>query len=311
MAEVGGRRFVLSELGLHEIDDEARILRNWWNPTFLWVTQPKLPSTLGGDRFLRVPPTLPIDGTNLQEGYRWLTHGASHLILIRDESILCYDPEADTWYGPVMTESGRCSQFLLPAPHGFWLGDGLALAYVEVADLLEAARKAERVVTSSEVMPRQQRRMEEVGLLEAAMFEFEARNFPLARERLEAFLATHPEHPEALLLMAHLHDLWAWNKPETASRYYRRLAAVEDNPSAACTGLCGELALRYALGQWERVIATGEEIQRRFPGLNWEPQGTPAVAWALQQARKHLRRKGGADHQAERSANEVGEPESK
>jgi hypothetical protein len=152
--------------------------------------------------------------------------------------------------------------------------------------------------------------MEEVGPLEAAMFEFEARNFQRAQQWLDTFLATHPEHPEALLLMAHLHDLWAWNKPETASRYYRRLAAIEDNPRAACTGLCGELALRYALGQWERVIATGEEIQRRFPGLDWDPQGTPAVAWALQHARKHLRRKGGADQQAERSANEVGEPES-
>ena len=310
MAEVGGRRFVLSQLGLHEIDDGARVLRNWWNPTFLWIEQPKLPPSLGGDRFFRVPPTLPIDGTKTQEVYRWLTHGASHLILIRDESILCYDPEADTWYGPVPTAGGRNTRFLLPAPHGFWLGDGLDLSYVEVADLLAAARKAGRVVTSPEVMPRQRRRMEEVGPLEAAMFEFESRNFPRAQQWLDTFLATHPEHPEALLLMAYLHDLWAWNKPETASRYYRRLAAIEDNPRAACTGLCGELALRYALGQWERVIATGEEIQRRFPGLDWEPQGTPAVAWALQHARKHLRRKGGADQQAERSANEVGEPES-
>jgi tetratricopeptide (TPR) repeat protein len=148
---------------------------------------------------------------------------------------------------------------------GLWVGGADRTVYFRTADFLDAAKAAGRVMTTAEVRRRKQQLANDAGALAAARFDLSLRNFDGVLRKAETVLAARPGDPQALLLMAVLHDFWCLNRPDQAMAWYRKLSALESDRSALYTGLYGEFRIHYALGQWDQAVDSGERLLDKIP----------------------------------------------
>ncbi len=69
-------------------------------------------------------------------------------------------------------------------------------------------------------------------------------------------------------------------------KYYSRLAAVKDNPSARMTGLRAQFTILLHQKKWKHAVEVGETFQKEFPRVIWGGRGE--VGPRLEIARKQL-----------------------
>ena len=68
------------------------------------------------------------------------------------------------------------------------------------------------------------------------------------------------------MLMGFLHDRECLNQPDEAVKYYRRAAALEDNPDASYSGMYLWAAPLEHRRQWQGDARSLRKIFRRYPG---------------------------------------------
>jgi len=255
VAECGGRRFAMTDTVLHELDSRGKILRSWWGPT----------SVEGAE----IPANCPL------VPYSRLVAMGRLLVFVEREALVAWDPESDTWHGPLRpecadrTQGGRWTcEHALGTRSGLWLAGSDGMLFVGAGEFLEAAKAAGRVTTGPEYRRRQEERLAGLPPLERAKYAFATRRFDLAEPLLSQVLRENPESAEALLLMGRLCDLACTNRPDDALGYYRRLAALKDNRRASFSGVYLQLVLLRNQKRWPEARATIEEISRRFPKLH-------------------------------------------
>jgi hypothetical protein len=161
LAVVNGRYFLRCFPGMCEISVHGDVLRRWAR-IHLGGESSSLERKIGYDtKFI---------------GEMMIGHSDSCLFfrskLVYDQSgsehagIVCYDPQAEMWYGPLQikpssgqaAEPGQpgfkttfgCSEWCTSGRNGVWIMGG-SVAYVAAADVIEAARKAGRVMTSDQL----------------------------------------------------------------------------------------------------------------------------------------------------------------
>lgn len=264
LAGIGDKLYVMSGTGLHEIDRAGKVLRSWWGRKFFYAGGPA-PDNIARDS-ITTPGDLP--GDNLRSEYKFVAATKDHLFLVgRNAELLCYDPASDTWSGPLRLASVGPEAYPLGTAEGVWVGGARGLACVRTADFIAAAKSAGRVMTSGKVRLLKSQLAEKAGPLAAAKFDLLRRDFDGARKRTEAILASTPNDPHALLLMAVINDFWCLNRPKEALRWYGKLADMESNFSAVYTGLYGVFRINYTLRQWEQAISAGELLLDKIPCL--------------------------------------------
>lgn len=285
MAVVNGNRYVMACMGLHEIDDVGGVRRSWWNRTRFSAACPG-PDGLS-PRGITTPSGLPDESP--RTSYKYVAGARRHLFLVGEQAgtadLLCYEPATDSWFGPLRLKHMGEHPYPMGGAEGIWVGGTEGLAYVATADFLEAARAAGRVMTTAAVADRKRELAEAAGPFEAAKFRLLLRDFAGARQRAETILAANRNDPQALLLMAVLHDFWCLDQPDESLRWYRRLSAMEGDPSAIYTGLYGEFRINYTLKRWNAAIAAGERLLEEIPHLYGGM--TTTVERFLEYARKH------------------------
>ncbi|MDY0165015.1 MAG: hypothetical protein RBS80_00640 [Thermoguttaceae bacterium] len=285
MAVVDGRRYVMAYTGLHEVNDSGDVRRSWFSRVHFYAGR-RDHDNLARDSIL-TPSSLPDD--HPRTCYQFVAQGGSHFFLVggRDSAadLLCYEPATDTWFGPLRLANFGADPYPLGTASGVWVGGPDGLAYIGTSSFLDAARAAGRVMTTAAVAERKRELAEAAGPLEAAKFRLLLRDFDGARQRTQTILAANPDDPQALLLMAVLHDFWCLDRPDESLRWYRRLSAMEADPSAIYTGLYGQFRIHYTLKQWDHAITAGERLLEEVPHLYGGM--TSEVERFLEYARKH------------------------
>ncbi len=267
MAVVNGNRYVMACMGLHEIDHAGGVRRSWWNRTQFSAACPG-PDGLSQSR-ITTPSGLPDD--NPRTSYKYVAGAGSHLFLVGEQAdtadLLCYEPATDTWFGPLRLKHMGEHPYPMGDAQGVWVGGTDGLAYMATSDFLEAARAAGRVMTTPAVAQRKRELAEAAGPFADAKFRLLLRDFAGARHQTESILAASPDDAKSLLLMAKLHESWCLDQPDESLRWYRRLSALEADPSAIYTGLYGEFRINYTLKRWDAAIAAGDRLLEDIPHL--------------------------------------------
>ena len=226
--------------------------------------------------FIAPPASLPTGRQRRYAGLdrELLAQSKDHLFVASpQDGILCYAPASDTWFGPLVPSSRTSFEWAMGTAEGLWIGGARGAVYIRTADFLDAARAAGRVMTSLQVRQRQRELAEKAGPLAAATFDLSLHDFEGARKRVEVFLASHPTDPQALFLMAVLHDFWCMDRPDQSLAWYRKLAALDSDLSAVYTGTYAELRINYTLGRWEQAIAAGDRLLDEVPCLGGQGVG--------------------------------------
>ncbi len=205
--------------------------------------------------------------------------------------IVCFDAAADTWYGPLQPASNFSCERPLGTAEGLWVGGEQGTVFIRSADFLDAAKAAGRVITTAQVRHRKQASAEKAGPLAAACFDLTVGDFDGAHRHAEALLASTPNDPQAMLVMAALNDVSCLNRPEDAMTWYRKLAAMETDPSAMYTGLCGEMRMNYELHRWDDALKSAERLLQKVPcpagfSTAWTDNAILAVEAFMREARK-------------------------
>ena len=272
LAVVAGRRFVCSDVGLAEILPTGKTLRAWgYNP----FTDPRGPfrSAPWYERIYE-PAILP----GVVPGARIPNKGRARLVGSDDkrlylsvrplvgqaDSVICYDVEADTWYGPVKLagrELGKPADIY--ATDGFWLQKQGGFEFISGSAMVAAARKAGLVSTSDELLTQRLALLDASPPLDAAKFAMGLNRLDKAKEILTKLLEKEPDNTEGLLLMGRLHD-WSYRRePQIALTYYRRLAQQE-GPKAVLAGLYYQYGLHVRLENWDEALPLGKRILAEF-----------------------------------------------
>ncbi|HET6430374.1 MAG TPA: hypothetical protein VFJ30_18310 [Phycisphaerae bacterium] len=268
LARVGKRSFVDLADALRELDARGQIVRTWTKGIRTSLDPLILGQTVGSGWFnVDVPGVLPI-------GYVIACDEAG-LIYDCPYGLMCFDPAADRWYGPVRIKDlpNRSRRFFevdpcrsgIMAQECLWLG-GEPLVCVRKADLVRAAEAAGLVATSDELARRLDRAAGEGSPMDRAKFALGRRRLAEARDLLAEILREDPDDPEAVLLMGLVHDRVCLNRPDDALEYYRRLAKMTGRPDAVVSGL--ELQCRWHVlaGDLEKALRIGQE-GAALPGL--------------------------------------------
>ncbi|KPJ55841.1 MAG: hypothetical protein AMS16_03525, partial [Planctomycetes bacterium DG_58] len=266
---LGKRRFVMCADSLREIDDKGNTLRAWSNTCTCFaqirdvgfVTHPASTIEVFGD----IPGLLP--GIKSAESVPYVradlmgTDGT--YLLLNSGGIVCYDPEGDTWYGPV--DVGKETPVLISGKPGI-LVDG---NWVPTSRIISTAKRAKRVARSEQLSELFWRRVGGASLLDKAKFAFGRREFDKAVEFLEKVLEKEPENPHALIIMALTYETYARDDSEKFLEYCRRMASTR-NAELALTGTYLEYLYHIKSEKWADAAKTGQEMLKRFrirPGM--------------------------------------------
>jgi tetratricopeptide (TPR) repeat protein len=268
MLEAAGRRFIAGPSGLHEFDATGRIMRSWWSAHSI--------TPAGVRHSVDVPPTAPVYSDDHVV--------AGDLIYSADQQkTVAYRPATDTWYGPLLVSIGHAP---CGTRDGVWGGNLNGIGYVRNEDFLAKAEAMGRVMTTAEFLVRRDALVEALPALERAKVYFAMRRFDEAEALLEEIARAEPRHAEALLLLGWLNDAWCTNRPDDARRYYRRLAAMEDDPNVCFSGHYMEFLMLGREKQWKELIEAGDRMVARFPQIEDQTQGN--IDWWREHARKQL-----------------------
>ncbi|MEX0704963.1 MAG: hypothetical protein WD069_22880 [Planctomycetales bacterium] len=266
-ARIGERFFFTTERvnsaesELHEHDSEGNILRSWQD-----MRTTEIPFLPGGS-LSRIGNAAPHSGYMVQAG--------EYLVFFNvGGGITLFDPQADTWHFAPLPRSQSHVMHAVGAPAGVWLvldtgqwnAQNIA-AYMTTDDLLRRAKEWGCVATSREAGTLWRKFASRRSVLVQAQIEFMLRDFDACERLLDEALAEKPDDRIAIYLLALMHDRGARNKPDVALEHYRRLTELADD-SAVATGLLHSIALHRNAKRWNEVLALGEELTRRYPGLD-------------------------------------------
>lgn len=262
MVELGTRRFLCDEDGLHEFDAAGRIVRSWHGG------RPKSP---GGDDNYRNPAIgFPPDSPAFTWGASGVAATDGMIYFVGrsfGSAVLGFDPAQDTWYGPLRVERGPGEGTLFATRGALWLGTDDGLLHVDAAEFARRARETGRVMTTEEFRQKRDAIIQSRPPLERAKLAFAMRRLDEAKGLLDALLATDPGQPEALLLSAFLYERWCRDQPDEAIRYYRRLADIEDNPGASAAGMLAWLDVLVRRHEWQAASDLCARIRAEHPRL--------------------------------------------
>lgn len=260
MAVIAGRRFVMCRDFFREIDDDGKVLHTW--PRSRYETITRGPSELPGQAV-----AIPGDEPDLvyQSDYRNVAQDSSHIFFLSDR-ILCFDPQSGAWYGPLETEPWTSGPGLVASgQNGVWFSCDRDLVYVHTADFIAAARQADRVVSSDEFRRKRAAFIRSSPPLERAKWAMSVREWDKVRDLCAGVLERDAKNVEALLIMGLLHEPCCLNQPDKALEYYGKLAAIEENPPAAFTGLIHQYRLHIEAKRYAEALRVDKVIQERYP----------------------------------------------
>ena len=259
LAVVSGRRFVLCQDALREIDDDGKILR-------IWTKELCQRLVAGPDDLPQHEVVLLSDVPDPLYGRcgRAMAQDSSHLF-IPDDFILCYEPATDTWYGPLETEPWTAPLRAVSGDCGIWFSSDMGLIYLSTADFIATARSAGRAATTEQLRQMRDEQLASLGPLEQAKGATSMRQWEKARQFCAAALEKDPASPEAMLLMGLVHESYGLNQPDKAIEYYGRLAAIKDNPPAALAGLMHQYRLHIEAKRYADALRVGKLIEQRYP----------------------------------------------
>ena len=259
VVEVGSRRFFAADDGLHEFDVSGKVVRDWYGDFCF-------PPAMIGERYtgpeIGVPPNSPA------LRYGSIVAAAGMIYFIKDHTILGFDPEKDTWYGPLAVNSAAGCDRGVATRGGLWLSGSFGLLFVDLAEFFERARQTGRVMTTEEFRRRRQLLIDAQLPLEQAKIYYSMRQFDKTRSIVEQVLKENPNHVEALLLSAYLYDRWCLNELDKAIGFYRRMAELKGNPAASLTGLLGWFEILAAREQWQAAYDLTDRILKEQPRMS-------------------------------------------
>ncbi|MBN2583559.1 MAG: hypothetical protein JXL80_10860 [Planctomycetes bacterium] len=120
MAAFGGRRWVGLD-GLYEVNEQGEV-------TCSYLGQALRPPGLN----LVCPVSIEIDQRSLK-----LAHDGTHLYLVTDGKVACYNPATDQWYGAM--QPGASLGHVVSAPGGIWVGASNGPAFIDTARFVAMA----------------------------------------------------------------------------------------------------------------------------------------------------------------------------
>ncbi len=261
--ESGGRRLCVCAGGLYELDaaGKAKLLRAWQTTNY-WLKPAGCNVIAPADcPFLGIPDVLGPAG--------------SYLAFTDHFNLAVYDLSSDMWYGPLHVDVGSGRPGPIVTSRGVLWGAAfpLGLTCLALDDAVAYAKSIGRAMSTTEYRRRQQRFIATAKPLDRAKFNLGMRRFDQAKAALQEVLDTDPDQPEALLLMGFLHLRECLDQPDEALKYYRRAAALEDNPVASYSGMYFWARILHDRRQWAETLDLCQQISRRYPGLEpWDRQ---------------------------------------
>jgi hypothetical protein len=264
--------FFLSRTGLHRIDNGIDVARSWKitvpsKPSLPFGGTPSMgssagPSPLNQRNFaahLAAPSELPISK-------RCELVSCGKLLLMVEENgsnIVGYDSAKDTWYGPVQTERNH---FAFADGDHIWLG-GAKIRRLNAQELIRAATKSGRVLTSEEFKKRQLDLVNEKSLLDRAKYAFVNEDFQKTSELLDQITGDDPENSEAWMLKGFLFDTFALNKPRTSAKAYRMAEKLQNSQSGKFTAAWLRLRMLQRARLLEDAAKSAKEILETYPRI--------------------------------------------
>ena len=202
-ARIGSRRFFTGYNGLCEFDAAGTIVRCW-------------PSRLDA-RLLDAARQAAFDVPGYAPVFEraQVVRVADLLVFVAEGAlrfqVSAYDPSSDTWYGPIQctgsgwAERGEPRRYgAVASRHGLWVGGMRGAAFVHLDDLLDAARRSGRAMTTAELQEQLQRRIAAAPPLQRAKMHVRMHRYDLAQPLLDELLADDPNHPDALAVREYM-----------------------------------------------------------------------------------------------------------
>lgn len=257
---INGRRFVSNSFRLAELDEAGGIDRAWYSrnrvrPTdFLNLFLSPWPDTV-----FQMPADSPYHG-------EFIIACGQTIVCLSDRSrvAMLYEPETDVWSGPVVLADQPA--YALATDKGFWTA-GSTLQFVPLLQLKAAAKSSDRVISTADFRARLAATEQQLSVLEKAQVAYTARRFADCAALLSQHLADHPDDPVALHLAGLAYGPLGLNDSEQASLHFRRLADLQDNPSASLTGLVNLMELHRRNGDIAEAASVGQELLHQYPKL--------------------------------------------
>jgi hypothetical protein len=251
---LGGKLYVSTDEVMMEIDPAGKVSSRTALKTH-WI----LPGFYDHWLLTRmdVPPDNPAGRPMTGDGrYMWFT-----------ESGVLYDPQAGTWYGPLMSMQNVIWGYCVATSAGLWLGTDRGMQFIDREKFMAAARKAGRAVTSEEYVKRRDDAIARIPPVPQARELMALRKFAQAKDVLDPHLKAKPDDPHVILLAGMVNDSWGLNDIQAAKGYYARLEEMAD-PSVRFTGMYMRLHMEIHEKKWPDAAATVKLIRDTFPALS-------------------------------------------
>ena len=255
-ASIGSRRFIMSTDGLREIDAAGKVLNAW-----AVAHQIAFRQTLGGVYDGMDTITIACDLPSSQPAPRFIVQDETHLFI--PEGGTCYDPAKDTWYGPLKMNLG--GSYAISGKGGFWSGGNGTVAFIRTADFIATAKRAGLVMTTEQFRAKRQEALNAMKPLDQAKWALSMRQWDKSRGLCGSVLENDAGDVQALLVMGLVHEPYCLNQPDKAIEYYGKLATMDDNPSAAFTGLVHQYRLQIEAKRYAEALRIGRLIEREYP----------------------------------------------
>ena len=255
VVEIGGRRLCVCRRGLYELDAAGKFkVFRAWETNGSW-------SNPAGGWSVEAPADCPIAGPCWPDV---VCATESHLVL--SSPLTIYDVNSDTWYGPLNVSLGSWTSTPLATSQGMiWGTSDSGLTCLAVDDAIAYAKSVGRAMTTAEYRRRRAQFIDAAEPLERAKFALAMRQFDRAKTAFQQVLDADPRQPEALLLMGVLHEHSCLDQPDEAIKYYRRAAALENNPDASYPAMYEWALVLKDRRQWKEVVNLCERISA-LPG---------------------------------------------
>jgi tetratricopeptide (TPR) repeat protein len=120
-------------------------------------------------------------------------------------------------------------------------------------------------MTNKQLQATRQEAMDGMKPMDQAKWALSMRQWDKARDLCAGALDKDAGNAEALLVMGIMHEPCCLNQPDKALEYYGKLSAIENNPSAAFTGLAHQYRMHMEAKRYAEALRIGRLIERRYP----------------------------------------------
>lgn len=283
-----GRRWMANMAGLYAVDDAGKIVKSLRACEQNYQSSSGFTAVSGSGIWLRADmPLIGLDryGSMCSDGQNLFLYMDGQVPYGPRDMMLCYEPSADTWYGPI--KLAQTPWMAIGAAGGMWVGNVIGLGFMSTAEIKAAALAADRVTTSADLKNRQERLYKALPPMKLAMYYLAKKDLAQVSSLLEPILKATPENPEALLMMGFVTERLA-NEPQKAIEWYERLAAIKGNQSARLTGMLAVFTVKYGLQQYSQVVDLARQIEKEFPSVDLGGGRNFNYQQTLENAKRHL-----------------------